>query len=164
MKGLILWTIGTIVFLMMLSIGTVAAGTFGRYIEDDYDYDADCPGEDLDIAGMTADWYTEMLTTGYTGHSSINTANLLWAADPNLLSGGQDTSYLELYDIRIMGMHGNFATSGGVVQYRMTWNEDRNGTCRLWPRTQMDLGEGSGDDIEILHMISCHSMTTQDNI
>jgi len=165
-RFLLLFVLGGV----LVSTGIATAGYAVRYLEETYD-DTDCdPGDDTnddrEFSMMTYRWYA------YMGYQNYSTATVIddyfrepALTDPDCEDWGRDYSYIELADIAFVGGHGNTArrVSNGPVFYRLRQNEIYDDDCKMWPDQQMRLGEGASDDIEILHMYSCHSMTIDNN-
>ena len=169
MKGKVSMVSVTVMLLVAFSIAYADENQddYARYICDNYNWDSGCATpcgtENLDIAGMTADWYTEMKgQSGYGRWEAVNTAERYWLVDPDKETWGHDDLFAETHDILLVGGHGARETpSGDVEQYRLCMNRSYSSSCKVWPRSQLELGEG---DIELLQMVSCSSMTTDNSV
>ena len=144
---------------IIFSFSTAEAGDFIRILEEYYSYDANCSGERLYMTVLTNDWYEEMKTVENIFESEMVDRALKWYfTDPDYVSWGYDSFFLEQYDIALVASDSMHSVDS-QARFFFRMNEYYESTCLIDPKNQMRLGEEDGDDIEILQVIANHSMT-----
>jgi Family of unknown function (DUF6345) len=130
-------------------------------------YDGDCPADDLEMdEQLLAIWNARMGANGFSTNFISPSINHLWMTDSDKVAWGRDHWSLKMdtYDIVMISGHGSTYENLGVkANSIMLRFKNGDNSCFAHPRDEMEIGDNDSGDLEILHVATCHSMTTDDN-
>ncbi len=161
-----MWLVVPLGLLLVTLIATELSASWDVYHfnNDSYEIDSRCTASNnLPGVAMLSRYRAEMADWGWSNSIFYPVQHPMFV-DPDLFSGGQDYEYID--DARIAWMTGHGGTSGTIPAFfRMklqTFESSVLESCYLAPEFTMRLGD-QGMHLDWLHVISCHSLQTDDN-
>ncbi|NLH47063.1 MAG: hypothetical protein GX444_00510 [Myxococcales bacterium] len=131
------------------------------YLMEKYSNDAECLNGPLFSQSMLQDYMDEMDEHGWDQNLNANYVYHYMFWDPDKVTYGQDSNYLDDGMIGFIGAHGGVNASNHIYISMNRFNAITN-SCKVIPYDQMQLGDIANGN-KWLHLDSCHSMHVDDN-